>query len=348
MKRKALFGALLLCIAVMLLAVPALAQQHQRVGAIAAPELLIPVGGRDMSLGGSSISTTRGVDALYWNPAGLGTMDGSAEAMFSSMSYIADINVVYGAVTGKFGSFGNIGFGVKSLSFGNIPLTTEDDPENISERFYSPTMFTLSGTYARSLTDAIKIGLTVKLISEKIDQASSSGFAFDFGVQYDGLVGVKGLDLGVTVKNIGPQMSFAGPGFLRKATVQVGLRPVQYFSLTTAGFELPALVEIGLSYNYQVAENFNALVSGSFTNNNLYFDSYNGGLELGYLVEDLKLYARGGYSAIPQNVDDNIYGATYGVGLGYNLGGANLILDYGYRTVKYFNANQVISLKIAF
>lgn len=348
MKRKAIFGALLLCIAVMLLAVPALAQQHQRIGAVAAPELLIPVGGRDMALGGSSLSTTTGVEALYWNPAGLGHMDASAEAMFSSMSYIADINVVYGAVAGKFGSFGNVGFSIKSLSFGDIPLTTEDDPENVSGRFYSPTMVTMSATYSRSLTDAITVGFTGKLISEKIDQVSSGGFAFDFGVQYAGVVGVKGLDLGLAVKNIGPQMSFDGPGLLRKAVVSVGSRPVQYYSLTTATFELPALVEIGLSYDYKVAENFNALVSGSFRNDNLYFDQYNAGLELGYVVQDLKLFARGGYSAVPQNTDNNIYGATYGVGIAYNLGGANLTLDYGYRTVKSFNANQVVSLKIGF
>jgi len=35
----------------------------------------------------------------------------------------------------------------------------------------------------------------VKLISEQIARVSSSGFAFDFGVQYDGVVGVKGLNL---------------------------------------------------------------------------------------------------------------------------------------------------------
>lgn len=347
MKRKAIFGASLLCMAVMLLAVPALAQ-HQRVGAVAAPELLIPVGGRDMALSGSSLSTTSGVEALYWNPGGLGHMEGSAEAMFSSMSYIADINVIYGAVAGKFGSFGNVGFTIKSLSFGDIPLTTEDDPENVSGRFYSPTMVTMSATYARSLTDAITVGFTGKLVSENIDQVSSSGFAFDFGVQYSGVVGVKGLDLGLAVKNVGPQMSFSGPGLLRRAVPAVGNRPVQYFTLQTASFELPALIEIGLSYDYKVAENFNALVSGSFRNDNLYFDQYNAGLELGFSVEDLKLYARGGYSAVPQNTDNNIYGATYGVGIGYNLGGTTLTLDYGYRTVKYFNANQVFSLKIGF
>lgn len=347
MKHKAIFGALLLCTAVMLLAVPALAQ-HQRIGAVAAPELLIPVGARDMSLGGSSISTTRGVEAMYWNPAGLGQMAGSAEAMFSSMSYIADINVVYGAVAGKFGSFGDIGFNIKSLSFGNIPLTTEDDPENTSGTFYSPTYVTVSGSYARSLTDAITVGISVKLISEKIDRVSSSGFAFDFGVQYDGVVGVKGLNLGLAVQNVGPQMQFSGPGLYRQAIDVNGSRPQQYYLLNAASFELPALVKIGLSYNYNVDENFNALVSGSFTNDNLYYDSYNGGLELGYTMSDLKLFGRGGYSAVPQNSDNNIYGATYGVGIAYNLGGVNAVLDYGYRSAKYFTANQVVSIKLEF
>jgi hypothetical protein len=347
MKQKALFAALLLCTAGMLLAVPALAQ-HQRVGAIAAPELLIPVGARDLALGGASISTTRGVEAMYWNVAGLGHMEGGAEAMFSTMTYIGDINVVYGAVAGKFGSFGNVGFTIKSLSFGDIPLTTEDDPENVSNRFYSPTFVTVTAGFARPLTDAITIGLGVKLISEKIDRVSSSGFAFDFGVQYDGLVGVKGLNLGLAVKNIGPQMQFDGPGLYRKAAVSEGSRPPEYLLLQAAQFELPALVEIGLSYDYMLADNFLAQVSGSFVNNNLYYDSYNAGLELGYTVEDLKLYGRAGYSAVPQNQDNEIYGATMGAGITYNLGGVNLTLDYGYRSAKYFDANQVISLKFDF
>jgi hypothetical protein len=347
MKQKAIFTALVLCTAVMLLAMPALAQ-HQRVGGVAAAELLIPVGARDMALGGSSIATSQGVEALYWNAAGLGKMQGSAEAMFSSMSYIADIKLVYGAVGGKFDGFGNIGFSVTSMSFGNIPLTTEDDPENVSNRFYSPTFVTVAAGFARPLTHAITVGLGVKLISEKIDRVSSSGFAFDFGVQYAGVVGVKGLNLGLTIKNIGPQMQFDGPGLYRRAAVSEGNRPPEYLLLQAATFELPALVEIGLSYDYMLADNFNASVSGSFTNNNLHYDSYNGGLELGYKVEDLTLYGRAGYNAVPQNQDNEIFGATAGFGLQYDLGGVNMVLDYGYRSVKYFDANQTVSLKFEF
>ncbi|MFH1740320.1 MAG: PorV/PorQ family protein, partial [bacterium] len=255
---------------------------------------------------------------------------------------------VYGAVAGRFGSFGNVGFTVKSLSFGNIPLTTEDDPENISQRFYSPTFVTVSAAFARPLTDAITVGFGIKLISEQIARVSSSGFAFDFGVQYDGVVGVKGLNLGLAVKNIGPLMKFEGPGLYRKAGVVEGNRPEEYLLLDAAGYELPALVEIGLSYDYTLADNFVAQVSGSFSNNNLYYDAYNGGLELSYKVDDLKLFARGGYSSIPQNQDNEIFGATMGAGIAYNLGGVNLIVDYGYRSVEYFEANQVFSIKFEF
>jgi hypothetical protein len=37
-----------------------------------------------------------------------------------------------------------------------------------------------------------------------------------------------------------------------------------------------------------------------------------------------------------------------GGGIAYNLGGVNMVLDYGYRSTKYFDANQVFSLKFEF
>ncbi len=42
-----------------------------KLGTMAAPELLIPLGSIGTSLQGSNIANTYGVDAIYWNPAGL-------------------------------------------------------------------------------------------------------------------------------------------------------------------------------------------------------------------------------------------------------------------------------------
>ncbi len=347
MRQKAILAALVLCVAT-LLVVPNAVSQNARVGGVAATELLIPVGGRDLALNGSSLATTSGIEALYWNPAGLGKMSGSAEAMFSTMSYIADINVAYGAVGGKFGDFGNLGFSVKSLSFGDIPITSETDPEGVSGRLFSPSYIVGALTYSRSLTDAISFGTTVKLISETIDQVSATDFAFDFGVQYRKLAGVTGLNLGVAVKNIGPQLRFGGPGLLVQAIDVNGTRPVQRYEVPAAAFELPALVEIGLAYDYSPAENFMMSFNGTFSNNNLYYDEYRGGLELSYGMESEKLFARGGFLSIPQNTDNNISGPTFGGGVTYESTGVNVTVDYGYRQVKYFGGNQVLSFRLGF
>jgi hypothetical protein len=350
MKSRLLIGAVLLCVS-LVMALGTSFAQNQRTGTAAATELLIPVGARDLALGGANIANTVGVEALYWNPAGLGRLNHSAEAMFSTMTYIADINVSYGAVAAKFGEFGVMGLSIKSLDFGDIPLTTVDDPEGTGGKMYSPTYMTLGLTYGRALTDAISAGVTAKLVTESIDRVSSSGLAFDVGLQYDGLVGVSGLQMGVTVKNIGPQMKFDGGGLYRSAVSTEGDRPEQRYKLEAAGFELPSLIEIGLGYNGKVQDNMMYSLNGVFMNNNLYEDEYRIGGEYGIKLDDLQLFARGGYGFVPQvkESNDRIFRATLGFGLAYEIGGGTLLsVDFAYRQVQLFDDNIAMALKVGF
>jgi hypothetical protein len=332
---------------VVLLGVSVVTAQNPRVGGVAAPELLIPVGARDMALGGSSIAVSKGVEAMFWNPAGLIHMDGSAQAMMSSMNYIADINVTYGAVAGKFGSFGDIGISLKSLNFGDIPLTSDSDPEGLSGRFFSPTYITMGLSYARDLTTSVSVGFSAKLVSEQIDRVSSSGFAFDFGIQYKGLIQIDGLSVGLAIKNIGPGMKFDGPALYRSAVITDGSRPQQKYKVEAATFELPATVDIGLTYERSLGSNFVAGISGSFVNNNLYYDEYRGGLELGYNMEGLQVLGRAGYLNQP-NASENLFGATFGFGIAYKTGNTGVTLDFAYRQVQYFKENNVFSVKVDF
>lgn len=349
MEKRFLTGALVVCLALLLLAGTAPAQ-NQRTGTSAAPELLIPVGARDMAMAGSSIATVEGVEGLYWNPAGVGRMHRAAEGMFSTMSYIADIQVSYGAVAAKFGDFGTVGLSFKSLDFGDIPLTTVADPTGLSGAVFSPNYITLGLTYSRELTDAIAAGITVKLVSERIDRVSSSGTAFDFGLQYNGLVGARGLALGVAVKNIGGEMKFDGPGLLRTATSSEGDRPEQRYTLAAGSFELPATIEIGLSYTGNVGDNMQYGLNGVYASNNLYLDQYKLGGEYGFLYDKVKIFARGGYELVPQieNKEANIWGPALGFGLVYDAGGVELTVDFAYRAAKYFDGNNTLSLKVGF
>ncbi|MBI3579178.1 MAG: PorV/PorQ family protein [Ignavibacteriales bacterium] len=348
MKTRIMLLGLLLCV-VMTSIVSAQGTANKRIGTAAATELLIPVGARDLAMGGSSLATTSGVDAIYWNPAGLVRMKSSAEGMFSSMTYIGDIGVSYGAVGASFGEFGAVGLSVKSLNFGSIPLTTNDDPENISGRFFSPTYVTVGLSYSRGLTEAVGVGVTLKVVSEQIERASASGFALDFGIQYSGLVGVKGVNLGVALKNVGPQMKYDGPGLYRNAISPDGSRPQQKYKSEAASFELPSLIEIGLSYDAKAGDNMVWSLNGSFTNNNLYLDEYRVGGEIGMMLESVKLYGRAGVGMVPQaEAKENIFGATFGAGLNYAVPGVSITVDYAYRQVQFFDANNVFSVKLGF
>jgi hypothetical protein len=348
MKKRVLFLTIILCVALAVVVDPVDAQ-NKRIGSAAAPELLIPVGARDMAMGGSSLASSSGVEAIHWNPAGLGRLNRDAEGMFSSMSYIADINVNYGAVAASFGDFGVIGLSLKSLDMGDIPLTTAEDPEGEGGRFFSPTYFTLGFSYARALTTSISAGASIKIVQESIDRVSATGLALDFGVQYHGLIGIQGLQLGVAVKNIGPQMKFDGPGLLRTAVATGGSRPEQQYKSEAASFELPSTVEIGLGYGGRMGDNMLWNVTSSFTNNNLYLDEYRVGGEVGMTLESLRLFGRAGIGMVPQAADnENIFGATFGFGIGYAATGLDITVDYAYREVEFFDANQVISIKLGF
>ena len=324
--------------------------QNKRMGTAAATELLVPVGARDFAMGGANIASSEGVEAIFWNPAGMGQVRYGAEAMFSSMAYIADISVNYGAIAASFGNFGVLGFSVKALDFGDIPLTTNDDPEGLAGRLFSPTYVTLGVTYARSLTDAISAGASLKIIAEQIDRVSASGVALDVGVQYRNLGGIPGFHLGVSVKNIGPQLKYEGPGLLGSAVRSDGRRPEQSYESPGASFELPSSFDIGLAYQPRLTDNLQATVTSSFTNRNLGLDEFRVGGELAYTMEPVRLYGRLGSGLIPQaNIDEQkIFGSTFGVGVAYNAAGIDIILDYAYRSVKLFDANSVISLRFGF
>ena len=348
MKNKTMRMAAWLMILVTVAAV-AFASNPDRVGTSGAQELSIPVGARGIAIGGSYMVFATGADAIYYNPAGLASQTASVEALVSSMNYIADIGVMYGALGVKAGDFGTLGFSIKSVNFGSIPVTTVDFPDGNGE-VYSPTYITLSGTFAKALTDRISFGFTVSLVSERILQMSANGVAFNAGLQYHNLA-VQGLDLAVAVKNIGPLMTFTGSDLLTTASAATGQRGSQNYSVNAASFDLPSLMEIGVSYTRKFDETNAISLGGLFRNNNYLEDEYNVGAEYAF---SNTFFLRGGYTFSPQASNDPtgagsyLYDYTFGAGIHYPVGDVDLSLDYAYRHLKYFTPSNVISLRVAF
>ena len=355
MNKKVVFSIVAFCMAMSIMGGSLRAQSqfgsmhNDRLGTAAAMELLIPVGARDLAMGGAGIATSTGVDAVYWNPGGLGRMSRSAEGLFSSMAYIADIRVNYGAVGLKFGNFGTVALSIKALDYGSILLTTVDDPEGIAGRTFSPTFIAVGLSYARAFTDAITAGGTVQIINQNFHRVNGSGVAVDIGVQYHGVAGFTGLNLGVVLKNFGPQMKYGGPGLLRIADPETGRRPAQFFGSEAASWELPSSIEMGLAYEYVLSEELRCNINGTFANNNLALDGYRMGGEVVYAFGQLTLSGRGGIELLQkEEFDEQIYGPTFGFGMLFKNPSLDITVDYAYRTVDFFNKNSMFSFKLGF
>jgi hypothetical protein len=318
----------------------------KRNGTGGAQELLIPISARGLAMSGAYTAGITGIDAVFYNPAGLSYSNNNAEAMFSYMNYIADINFSVAAVAVHFDDFGSIGFNVRTLDFGDIPVTTVNNPEGTGSVF-SPTYVILGVSYANALTDRIRVGVTANLITEEIQRTTASGVSFDAGVQYHGVGGIDGLQLGVALLNLGASLSFDGADLDARVNEVDGKRTAQFYSLNTSEFELPSILELGLAYEKQFTDQYRGVISTSFQNNNFSNDEYRFAGEFSY--DDL-LFLRGGYSYISEATDvteEAIYGPTFGVGLKFDQGMA-ITIDYAYRSVEYFDANHMVTVQLGF
>ncbi len=343
MKRSLLAISLVLMLGVM----TSLSYAQTRAGTSAAPELTIPVGARSMAMQGSALAFVEGVNAIYWNPAGVDVGTGSASALFSYRKYIADIGVNYLAVGAKLG-FGTIGLSLRAFNIGTIDVTTESQPDGTGERI-SPTFFVAGLTYSKALTDRISVGFTVNLINESFGLVSASGVAFDAGVQYQDLIGIKGLGLGVAVKNVGTPMQYGGSGLWVQASDPNTNRGLTYYKVEAAKSQMPSTIDIGLGYKLPLSKDNSLSVNAAFENNNYALDQYRGGVEYGFMGS---LFLRAGYMySTAQSGTKSIF-QNYTLGAGVNLTkltGLGISFDYAFVPISnYFSANHLFDLYLTF
>lgn len=317
-----------------------------KLGTMAAPELMIPLGSIGTSLQGSNLASVTGIESLFWNPAGLSSINNnkSGEAMFSYMNYFADIKMQYVAGVVKVGSIGNIGFSLRNLDFGEpIEVTTIELPNGTGETI-SPVYLIGTLSYAKAMTDKVYFGTSIKLISEQIGEVGATGYAFDFGLQY--LAGKSGLRFGIAIKNLGPNLKFDGPG-LDRTFVENGIPTVRRVNLQS--FELPTTLEIGITYSRTFSKNNNVLLATSFENSGFSSDEYRFGLEYNY---NHYVFLRGGVTYFPDTeTDEGLFGPSFGVGFKYPMGGVNLGFDYAYRLLNesgFDTNNQFFTLSLGF
>ena len=323
----------------------------QRAGQAGASELLINPWARTSGWGGANIAGVRGLEGIFSNVAGLAFTE-KTELIFSQTQWlkigddaVADISSF--GVSQKVGESGVLGFSVMSMSFGDIEITTVDLPEG-GIGFYSPKFMNIGLSYAKIFSNSIYGGFTVKMISEQISNIGTNGVALDAGIQY--VTGTKdNLKFGISLKNVGPRMSFTGDGLSFRGIVGDGDDYKMTVEQRSSELELPALLNIGLSYDVNVMQH-RITGAGTFTSNSFQKDQYRLGGEYSY---NEMFMVRLGYTyedgiRTPSTRTTALRGPSAGFTVELPMGdeGSTFGLDYSYRHTDPFQGSHTIGARI--
>ena len=313
-----------------------------RTGAAGAQELRIPVGPRGTALGGAAIADASGVEALYWNPAGTASSEGT-EVFFSTMSYLLDSNVHYVGLTQAIGGRFSLGVGAKVVSIGDIAVTTEAVGGPTGES-YSPTNTVIGLTLSRQLNERVAFGVTGNVVHESIRNETATGAAFDFGFQYD--PSWRGVRVGAVVKSLGPKMRYSGSDFGQPLDFPDSDPSASPRSVVTesASFDLPATFQVGVSGDGFHNDDSRLMLATTFQSNSYADNELRLGAEYDWREQ---LFLRAGTAASAQ--EDYVWGVNYGGGARASLGEWRVFIDYARQsTSDFFDDQNLVSVRIQF
>ena len=321
--------------------------QNSRMGSASSTQLLVVPSAKHLS-GGGAAATATGMDATFWNPAGLAMSENSVDAIFSNRQYFADIDNSFFGIATDIGDY-KMGVNIRTFNIGDINETTVFYPDGTGQVF-TPNFSILGASFARKLSENTSVGLNANLIREGFGRVSASGVAYDLGVQYKGLLGREGLDVGFVLKNFGSPLKYDGEGLGVMASPVDGDRPIEYYKVDAASFDLPFVFDMGLSHNIAGAD-----IGVTYTSN--YYSTDELKLNVGYVLEGLGSVGIGmqssGKSQEIEGTDDWYSNPADGVSFGVSIDmsrfvGANMSVDYSMLPMGDFGTNSVVALRLAF
>ena len=312
-----------------------------------------------LAMSGSVTATSNDVNSGYWNPAGLVHLEDNALALMHS-SYFANIaNYNYVAFAMPLDDRSAIGLSVIRFGVDDILDTTKliDQQGNINYdriNLFSAVDYGVTFSYARKLPiPGLNYGVNAKVIRRIIgDFASSWGFGFDLGIQFE----TKNWQFGLMARDITTTFNAWAFDQDRLEDIQNAIPGENQEEPETNELTLPKL-QLGMAksfifdYDYRLKteldlivrfEQNNDIISTSFASITPAF-----GFEFGYL--DL-VYLRGGVGNFQNELEfDNTKKLSVqpNLGLGFKYNGVSIdyaITDIGDQSVALYS--NVFSLKI--
>ena len=231
-------------------------------GTSGAQFLKIAPGARPAAMGEAFSGVADDINAVYYNPAGLGTLKrvevaGSHTALFQGINYehaaLAVPLLSWIDAQEPKNAYGVLGLAVYNLSIGGIERRGTTETDQASDTFGSSDFaYALSYGY-RLPNTGLSVGATAKFLDSKLDNTRGTAFAADAGALYRS----GGISLGLGARNVGsgeklgsqadplPLVAYAGLGY--KFTDQL---------LASAEVDMPRDNTIGVAFGGEYRREF--------------------------------------------------------------------------------------------
>jgi hypothetical protein len=319
-------------------AVPARAQLalgEQRVGTSSGSFLRIGVGARATGLGESFVAVANDPSAIYWNPAGLASLQRS-ELLLSHIEWPAEIRYEHAAWVLPVRRLGG------SLAFQFGMLTTTLDETTELQPFGTGRTFLYSdvvagAAYARRWTDKLLVGAGAKYVRE--DLGSDVGgpitnvVLVDIGSIY--YLGYGSVRIATSLSNFGAQFKPTDPN-----SGGQWVSPVTGERRNYDGFDPPTVFRYGIAF--EPIENAQQRLTTSLEANQPSDNALaiKAGAEWTW---NRRLALRSGYDF---NSDEFKFSA--GAGLYAGIGQSQLTVDYAYTQGDFLGAINRLSMGVRF
>lgn len=328
----------------------AFAGNKDRAGEAGGMQLLINPWARSNGLGGANSSFVKGIEGQFWNVAGVAHTK-HTEIIFTQTQWLkgSGTNISAFGFSQKLGkNSGVLGVSVMSINYGDIDITTVEQPEGQIGTF-SPKMMNINISYSKVFSNSIYGGINLKVLSESISNVKASGIAIDAGIQY--ITGKQEqIKFGVSLKNVGPNMVFSGDGMSFRGYVP-GAMNAMTIDQRSARFELPSLIRIGAAYDIHFDEKNILTPAYNFTANSFTSDQHAFGLEYSF---SKYLVLRAGYVIEGKTNGTTDYNTSALTGLvgglsvqvPINKEGGNISVDYSYQDSNPFSGSHSVGVRI--
>ena len=185
-------------------------------GTTGATFLKLGVGSRPVAMGEAFVAAADDINALYWNPSGLSLSEGK-QVTFTHTEWFQAIRYEYLAYCQP-ALGGTIGTGITYL------YITDIERRDIAGALLGSVPandLAIAVSYAKTLSERLNLGGTVKIINQQLDDKSALGVAADIGLQYK--LNKEGLVMGLALQNMGYEAPFITEASPLPMNLKVGI-----------------------------------------------------------------------------------------------------------------------------